>query len=139
MAVDPPLDAFLVEAVHAARQEDADIVGLELHEANRAGGAQVVCLLLQLTERLLHVQYPRPLLLLQVLAGRQQRLGQESVDLPAGVGEEHDHQKGHKEQVKADDDDQIILANIIEGQVILGGMELFEQLAEDKHHAEDDG
>lgn len=134
MAVDPSLDAFLVEAVHAARQEDADIVGFKLHEANRASSAQVVCLLLQLIERLLHIQYSGPLFLLQVLTGRQQGLSHEPIYLPASIREEHEHQKGNKEQVDPNDDDQIILANIIERQVILGRMELLKQLAQHKHH-----
>ena len=112
--MDPSLDALLVEAVHAARQQDADIIGLELHQANRAGCTHVLRLLLQLVEGLLHVQNSRPLLLFQVLAGRQQGLSHESVDLSAGVGEEHDHQKGHEEQVKPNDDDEVVLTDVIE-------------------------
>ena len=137
--MDPSLDALLVEAVHAARQQDADIIGLELHQANRAGCTHVLRLLLQLVEGLLHVQNPRPLLLFQVLAGRQQGLSHESVDLSAGVGEEHDHQKGHEEQVEPNDNYEVVFTDVIERKVIFGGVELLEEFAEHEEHADDDG
>jgi hypothetical protein len=137
--LDPPLDALSVEAVLAPRQQDAAVLPLELHQADGASAAHIRTLLPHILKGFMHRHDLVALPVLQVLSGGKQGLSHETVDLPAGVGEDKEEEEEDEEEIGADDDLEVVLADDVKGRGVVGGVELLEELAEEEEDAEEDG